>query len=164
MGRRTERRRRPDLCTVADFDRERFLVIGEPPTLRDVDNAQRKGRLLRKGDLLIEKSGGGEKQLVGCVVFFDHEFAAVCLELRGSNADCAAAFGTLLGVCTRGALRRAAQLPSDASRLLEFRISIQAAYLDTRVGLPPEDEQRAIADFLDRETAKINMLVAKKGR
>ena len=28
--------------------------------------------------------------------------------------------------------------------------------------MPPEDEQRAIADFLDRETAKINMLVAKK--
>ena len=26
----------------------------------------------------IEKSGGGEKQLVGCVVFFDHELAAVC--------------------------------------------------------------------------------------
>jgi type I restriction enzyme S subunit len=37
-----------------------------------------------------------------------------------------------------------------------------AAYLDTRVGLPPEPEQRAIADFLDRETAKIDTLVAKK--
>src|SRR5690606_12182304 len=28
--------------------------------------------------------------------------------------------------------------------------------------LPPEDEQRAIADFLDRETAKIDTLVARK--
>ena len=28
--------------------------------------------------------------------------------------------------------------------------------------MPPPDEQRAIADFLDRETAKIDMLVAKK--
>ena len=31
-----------------------------------------------------------------------------------------------------------------------------------RVPLPAVDEQRTIADFLDRETAKINMLVAKK--
>ena len=31
-----------------------------------------------------------------------------------------------------------------------------------RCPLPPPDEQRAIADFLDRETAKIDTLVAKK--
>ncbi len=63
---------------VADFDRERFVVDDESLTLRAVERTQRKGRLLHKGDLLVEKSGGGEKQLVGCVVFFDHEFDAVC--------------------------------------------------------------------------------------
>ncbi len=34
--------------------------------------------------------------------------------------------------------------------------------METRVGFPPSEEQRAIADFLDRETAKIDTLVAKK--
>ena len=147
---------------VADFDRERFLVIGEPPTLRDVDNAQRKGRLLRKGDLLIEKSGGGEKQLVGCVVFFDHEFAAVCSNFvarmpivpRHSARFWAYAHAALYD----GRLNYPAIKQTTGIQNLD-----SAAYLDTRVGLPPEDEQRAIADFLDRETAKINMLVAKKG-
>src|SRR5690606_16924566 len=33
-----------------------------------------------------------------------------------------------------------------------------------RVGAPPEPEQRAIAAFLDRETARIDALVAKKER
>lgn len=33
-----------------------------------------------------------------------------------------------------------------------------------RVGLPPLDEQRAIATFLDRETARIDALIAKKER
>lgn len=33
---------------------------------------------------------------------------------------------------------------------------------DVRVPLPPIDDQRAIADFLDRETAKIDTLLAKK--
>lgn len=35
---------------------------------------------------------------------------------------------------------------------------------DFRTPLPPDDEQRAIADFLDHETAKIDSLVAKKRR
>ncbi len=33
---------------------------------------------------------------------------------------------------------------------------------NVRIPLPPSDEQHAIADFLDRETAKIDTLVAKK--
>ncbi|HCZ14141.1 MAG TPA: hypothetical protein DHV85_05995 [Candidatus Accumulibacter sp.] len=33
---------------------------------------------------------------------------------------------------------------------------------DVRVPLPPLDDQRSIADFLDRETAKVDTLVAKK--
>lgn len=34
----------------------------------------------------------------------------------------------------------------------------------TPVQIPPEDEQRAIVDFLDREMAKLDALVEKKGR
>lgn len=35
---------------------------------------------------------------------------------------------------------------------------------DTAAAVPPEPEQRAIAAFLDRETARIDALVAKKER
>ncbi len=43
--------------------------------------------------------------------------------------------------------------------------SIEHQYLiDTRVPLPPLPEQRAIADFLDRETAKIDALVEEQRR
>jgi type I restriction enzyme S subunit len=146
---------------VADFDRERFLVVDEPPTLRAVDENQRRGRVLRKGDLLIEKSGGGEKQLVGAVVYFDHDFAAVC-----SN------FVARMPVVPRYSARfwSYAHAALYAGRLnypaVKQTTGIQnldsAAYLDTVVGIPLEDEQRAIADFLDRETAAIDTLVAKK--
>src|SRR6266481_3455359 len=63
---------------VADFDRDRFLVHDDPPTLRAVEPSERRNRMLQKGDLLIEKSGGGDSQPVGCVVYFEHEFDAVC--------------------------------------------------------------------------------------
>ena len=39
-----------------------------------------------------------------------------------------------------------------------------ASYLSESMGLPSEPEQRAIAAFLDRETARIDALVAKKER
>jgi type I restriction enzyme S subunit len=39
-----------------------------------------------------------------------------------------------------------------------------ANYLDERVAVPKEVEQRAIADFLDAETARIDALIAKKRR
>lgn len=146
---------------VADFDRDRFLVVDEPPTFRAVDENQRRGRLLRKGDLLIEKSGGGEKQLVGAVVYFDHDFSAVC-----SN------FVARMPIVPRHSARfwSYAHAALYAGRLnypaVKQTTGIQnldsAAYLDIRVGIPVEDEQCAIADFLDRETAKIDTLVAKK--
>lgn len=63
---------------VADFDRTTFRVSTEKLTVRAVDKRQRESRQVQAGDLLIEKSGGGDKQLVGCVVQFDHDFAAVC--------------------------------------------------------------------------------------
>jgi len=62
---------------VADFDRSAFRVSLSEPTFRAVTHSERNGRILCKGDLLIEKSGGGELQPVGSVVHFDHDIPAV---------------------------------------------------------------------------------------
>ena len=146
---------------VADFDRERFIVIDAPPTFRAVDSTQRKGRLLRKGDHLIEKSGGGENQLVGCVVLFDHEFVAVCSNFVARisiSPSCSPRFWSYAhATLYYRRLNHPAIKQTTGIQNLDI-----AAYFDTRVGLPPEDEQQAIADFLDRATAKINTLVTKE--
>ena len=62
---------------VADFDRAACRVGLDKLTYRSVTQKERTSRLLQSGDLLIEKSGGGEKTLVGCVVLFEHEFEAI---------------------------------------------------------------------------------------
>lgn len=146
---------------VADFDRERFLVVDEPPTLRAVAETQRSGRILRKGDLLIEKSGGGEKQLVGCVVFFGHGYKAVCsnfvARMPTPSPHVARFWSYTHAALYAGRLNYPAIKQTTGIQNLD-----SAAYLDTRVAYPPSDEQRAIADFLDRETAKLDALVAKK--
>ena len=63
---------------VADFDRVQFRVRLDEPTLRSIDPRSVQSHRLAEKDLLLEKSGGGEKQPVGAVVMYDHGERAVC--------------------------------------------------------------------------------------
>ena len=145
---------------VADFDRERFLVVDPPETLRAVAQSQRKNRLLQKRDLLIEKSGGGEKQLVGCVVYFDHSFDAVCsnfvARMPVATDQVARFWAYVHAAIYSGKLNFPAIKQTTGIQNLD-----SVAYLETRVGFPPRGEQRAIAAYLDRETGKIDTVIAK---
>lgn len=148
---------------VADFDRVRNRIADAEYTYRAVEPKQRNSRALANGDLLIEKSGGGEGQPVGVVVLFDKNFPAVC-----SN------------FVARMPVRRAFE-PSFlcylhsaiyASRLnvcsIKQNTGIQnldsSAYLDERAAFPSQTEQVAITSFLDRETAKLDTLITKQER
>lgn len=62
---------------VADFDRERFTAT-PAPTIRSVPRAQRFPRLLRRGDVLLEKSGGTNDKPVGCAVTYLSDEPSVC--------------------------------------------------------------------------------------
>lgn len=145
---------------VADFDRDNFLVTDEPPTLRSIETSQLKTRQLRRGDLLIEKSGGGEKQLVGCVVHFNHDFRAVCSNFVARMPVvpelpprywCYVHAALYAGKLNYPAIKQTTGIQNLDS----------SAYLDTLAPFPHISEQRAIATFLDRETGRMDRLVAK---
>lgn len=63
---------------VADFDRQSLTIKAGEKTIRSITEKDRAGRLLSNGNLLLEKSGGGESQPVGCVVLYDSDEPAVC--------------------------------------------------------------------------------------
>lgn len=63
---------------VADFDMEKLEVGTSKLTVRAVSQNERSGRLLCSGDILLEKSGGGEKTPVGRVVAFTLDKVSVC--------------------------------------------------------------------------------------
>jgi len=63
---------------VADFDTSRLGVATEKLTVRAVTTSERAGRLLQHGDILLEKSGGGDKTPVGRVVSFKLDRVSVC--------------------------------------------------------------------------------------
>lgn len=146
---------------VADFDRVR-LRASEAPTLRLVALSERNGRMLRSGDLLIEKSGGGEKQPVGCVVTYEGP-PAVCSNFVARvvvDSRHHARFVTY----THAALYAAGVTARSIKQTTGIQNLDSAAYFDERVPLPPLDVQRAIANFLDRKTAALDALIDKKER
>lgn len=148
---------------VADFDRERLTVTTPVPTLRSIPPRDRPGRLLSRGDLLIEKSGGGERQPVGRVVFFDGEGEAV-------SSNFIARIPSRPKHLSRYSLYLHAALYSSGWNRLSIKqtTGIQNldldAYLDLKWRFPPFDEQQAIADYLDRKTTEIVDLVEKNRR
>jgi len=148
---------------VADFDRVAFRVDVSELTIRSIEPGVAAARRLRRADLLLEKSGGGESQPVGTVVIYDHELPAVCSNFvarvqisTGNNAR----FLTYLHACLY-ALRLNTRHIKQSTGIQNLDSS---SYLGEPVGLAPEPEQQAIAAFLDRETGRIDALVAKNQR
>ena len=148
---------------VADFDRQKLRVELSEPTIRNVVESERVGRVLCKGDLLLEKAGGGELQPVGCVVLYDDDRPAVCSNFvarvqvaPGMNASFwryahAAAYAVRLN--TRSIKQTSGIQNLDGSQ-----------YFDERAAFPPLPEQTAIAEFLDTELAKFDTLTAEAQR
>lgn len=146
---------------VADFDRFALRVPDQDFTVRSVPPEKRDGRVLEPGDLLLEKSGGGDKQPVGVVMLYDLDRPAVCSNFI-ARMPVADGYDPSFLRYLHGALYEA----GINERAIKQSIGIQNLdadfYLDHEVGLPPLDEQRAIAAFLDRETEQIDALIEKK--
>lgn len=145
---------------VADFDRRELTAGKDVPTLRNVTESERQGRLLKNGDLLLEKSGGGESQPVGQVVLYVGEAPAVCsnfvarvelmpgMDSRYWRFVHAAAYASRINV-------RSIKQTSGIQNL------DQGQYFDEPAPFPPPDEQVLIADFLDQRTHLFDVLEDK---
>ena len=148
---------------VADFDRDTLGIRVEIPTLRAVPPKDREGRLLRRGNLLLEKSGGGENQPVGQVVMYARDDDAICsnfiarIELVQDthpafwNYSFAAAYYLRLNL-------RSVKQTSGIQNL------DQEQYLSEYAAFPPIQEQAVIAATIDSGTARIDSLIAKTQR
>lgn len=148
---------------VADFDRFERRVSLSHPTKRAVRASDREGRLLKKGDLLMEKSGGGEKQPVGMIVIFDHDEEAVCSNFVAKMTAAEGYYPEYLNF-----LHQAFYDTSLHIKSVKQSTGIQNldsnSYLDECAPFPPFDEQVLIAKWLIKTNSQIDTLIAKKTR
>jgi type I restriction enzyme S subunit len=147
---------------VADFDWSRLTLKLDDPTRRSFKKQQIKNLQLRHGDIVIEKSGGGEKTPVGRVVLFDEDVEAV-------TSNFVARIRPHEGVWHRYFLYLLAAhyLSGYSHQFIKQNTGIQnlddANLFSSEVWVPDLPIQRAIADLLDRETARIDSLIEKTG-
>ena len=140
---------------VADFDRHHLRAKTDNPTMRHVNNQEVARKRLAKGDLLLEKSGGGDLQPVGIVVLFDTDIPAVCTNFvaRLRPAQICTSKYALAIHSTLYAMR-------VNTRSIKQTTGIQNLDLDTYfseiIPLPPLPDQCAIIARIDQETARID--------
>jgi restriction endonuclease S subunit len=148
---------------VADFDYGRLRLADSERTIRSVSRDQLQKLLLQPGDLLIEKSGGGELTPVGRVIEFSDESDSICSNFVARIRPTKIADNRYLLF-----LFAALYQSTYAHRFIKQNTGIQNldefALFDARVAVPDLDTQRSIAAYLDRETARIDQLIAKKER
>jgi len=146
---------------VADFDRNKLSIKNEGYTRRFIEEKDKPRRSLQAGDLLLEKSGGGEQTLVGQVVLFDKDFEAV-------TSNFVAKMTPLKGFSSRYLNYVFARFYSEKINYCSIKqnTGIQnldsSQYLSEGFSFPSETEQETIANFLDHETAKIDTLIDKQ--
>lgn len=148
---------------VADFDWSRLTLKLDDPTTRSFKKQQFKNLQLLPGDIVIEKSGGGEKTPVGRVVSFDEHIDAV-------TSNFVARIRPQENVWNRYFLYLLAAhyMSGYSHQFIKQNTGIQnlddTNLFRSDVWIPDLTTQRQIADFLDRETARIDLLIEKKQR
>lgn len=148
---------------AADFDREHQRLDESRLVRRSFPPADLKKHLLRQGDLVLEKSGGGERQPVGTAILFDKPYPAVATNfaarVRPSHlADSRFLAYVLSATYTLGINHRSIKQTTGIQNL-----DTQALFSEPWA-VPTVDQQRTIADFLDRETSRIERLISEKRR
>lgn len=149
---------------VADFDRPKQRIHDRAQTLRKLSASERAGRVLRNGDLLLEKSGGGEKSPVGFVVLYDRDEPAVCSNFV-ARVQLRAGMDPAFWTYVHGALYRLRITEKSLKQSTGIQNLDQSAYFNEYVAVPPYREQCAISDYLERRSQEIDaaMGIARRG-
>lgn len=146
---------------VADFDYPHLKLGYSQITYRSIPANQLSGREVNFGDIVIEKSGGGDLNPVGRAVMSTFNGVATCsnfMHVISSNdkADNSYLNYLLATIYGKGLNWR---FFAQTTGIQNLNIK---AYLSQPIPLPTLTEQETIAEYLDEVTGKIDALVAEK--
>ncbi len=148
---------------VADFDRERLRLNLRNPTQRFVPPSYRRARQLVPGDLLLEKSGGGDRRPVGAVILYEGGEPAVCSNFI-ARMPVAPGFDARYLCYLHAALYRLGLNRRSIYQTTGIQNLDSKAYLEEVVRVPDCAEQRRIAAYLDAKTSWLGHVLEIKCR
>lgn len=150
-----------DCVRIADFERKYYRVGDVDFTKRNIPITKQRDYLLEYGDLIIEKSGGGDKTPVGFVALFDKQESAVYsnftakLKVNQNEADSNFMRYLFAALYEQGISFRSIKQTTGIQNI------DMKAYLDEKVGYPQINTQRKIGEVLDLKVISINSLIEK---
>ena len=146
---------------VLNFNRNTMEVKIDNLTIRNIPRIKQKGYLLKKGDLLIEKSGGGEKSPVGFVVRYNYELPAVYANFMAKISLNNNTISEYIKYLCSAIYNRKLHLDS-INQTTGIQNLDSKIYFKRYIALPNVLEQEKIAKFLDEKTAEFDSIISKK--
>ena len=147
---------------VADLDYPRLrFTTSNNLTIRNYTVLQIEKLQLRKGDMLIEKSGGGDKTPVGRAVIFDEEYKALFANfmerIRISKRANSKYFLYVLNSFYEN--RYVMNYIKQTTGIQN--LDITSLFSLEKIPFPPLSEQTAIASYLDKKCSNIDAIITK---
>ena len=149
---------------IADFDYEKFRFQRKADnTIRSYKFKELEERILKEGDILIEKSGGGEKTPVGRAILYDlnitNAMYANFMEKIAPQDNLVSKF--LVYILSLMYSKRAIWTYVKFTTGIQ-NLNLSSLLSNERIPLPPLAEQEKIVSYLEDKTSKIDAYVADK--
>lgn len=150
------------LCLrVADFDYNKGIVKEDKLTYRNYEGKLSEEKFFRDGDLLLEKSGGGDIYPVGRVVRFSlNGRIATCsnfIQKLTPNSEIVSSDYLYFWFKMIYSLKINGMYFNQTTGIQNLKVN---EYLKQKIYLPPLSEQKQIVSYLDAKTSKIDKLIA----
>jgi type I restriction enzyme S subunit len=146
---------------VADFNRNKLVIDNSKLTFRNIKKSEIGNRLLKKGDLLIEKSGGGDKTLVGCVVLFNENYKALTSNFVAKMTPKSNVNSYFLNYFFAALYANNINYQSIKQTTGIQNLDTNS-YLNEKLVLPSLYEQEKIVIFLNQKTSEIDQAISLK--
>ncbi|OQC34923.1 MAG: Type-1 restriction enzyme EcoKI specificity protein [Bacteroidetes bacterium ADurb.Bin057] len=148
---------------VADIDSLTYGISENKLTIRNIETSDQEGRLLNTGDLIIEKSGGGDVSPVGRVVIYNLPYKAVTSNFMARLNISMEINNEFLYYIFSYLYSGRRNVPSIKATTGIQNLDLYS-YLQNKVLVPPLEEQKQIVSHIKTETATIDTAIAKAER
>jgi type I restriction enzyme S subunit len=148
---------------VADIDEWQYGISQSDLTHRNISDTDQSGRLLNYGDLIIEKSGGGEISPVGRVVIFNFNEKAVTSNFMARLNVIGDINKEFLYYYFRFLYYRRLNHPAIKATTGIQNLDLYA-YLQNPMPIPTPKEQSDIVEFINHSSGEITRFIQTKQR